>query len=1199
MPGYRDPAGLFAVGPWRRALRMKIKRVEIVGFKSFVEKVSLDFQEGVTAVLGPNGCGKSNIVDALRWAMGEQSARNLRGRSMEDVIFGGSETRKALGMAEVSIVFSNDGVAAPPAFRDYAEIMVTRRLYRDGESEYLLNKTPCRLLDITELFMDTGVGARAYSIIEQGKIGTILNAKPEERRFLIEEAAGVTKFKARKRSALRKIEATRQNLLRLGDIVAEVRRQLSSLKRQAQKAERFRELRQEQRRIEVAFAQQRFEVLCAEAQKLERQLQQHRETLAALSARHAERTLRCEEMRLRQSLLEKEVAAEHENIFHLGAEIQKVESRIEIGARETANLELQRERLMAEAQQSARRFGELDAEEKDLESRRVCLGEALVSERRRLAEGEAFLEEISSQEADVAAQLEEGRGALFALLTEMSRLASRCDEGERRLQALAERRARNRAEAVRVREQRAEIGAALAAAQQEIYRLDRERDRLKTERDRADEQLKGLRRRIEESENDLQGRQDDFNRTRSRLESLRHLEQGLEGYGSGVRAFLEQDDFRGRFRQMAADVLDVPPHLEAAVEAVLGERLQALIAPGAQDALAALQGFRGLEGRCTVFLASSAQTAHPGGDPLSGGTPLARLVTAAPGAQGALALLARVYLVESLAPHLSAALEPGTILVTEQGETLTHRGEITGGGRQGGGDGGLLQRKRLMKELAAGCEELASVVERLQRQRTALREELAEVQEDLRTLEGEAHRTELKAVESAKDSERLGREMRRLEEHLEVLSLEEDQLHGEEEELRLGLAASRRDREAGESRREGLEELVALRQENLQVLKREADVLRESVTALKVAVAGLSEREEGERRSLDRLARLRAELQGRRTLLEAQIAEGQSETLRLGEESARHRAELEILLRRREELQGRFEARRARVEEGGERIAGEEREIKDLQEQLGKVKEEGASLHLREQELALESDHLRHSFQERYQIDLANLALSDEDFDEIAARRRLEQLRKQIDEIGEVNLTAIDECREMEERFAFLTRQQDDLRQSLEGLQAAIAKINRTTRRRFRETFEQVNGKFQEVFPRLFRGGRAELQLTDEEDLLECGVEIVVQPPGKKLQSVNLLSGGEKALTAVALIFSIFLIKPSPFCLLDEVDAPLDDANIGRFNEMIREMSAVSQFIIITHSKRTMEVADTLYGVTMEEPGVSKIVSVRMHDFKG
>jgi len=418
-----------------------------------MEKVSLDFQEGITAILGPNGCGKSNIVDALRWAMGEQSAKNLRGRSMEDVIFGGSESRKPLGMAEVSMIFSNVAGPGSPALRDYTEIMVTRRLYRNGESEYLLNKTPCRLLDITELFMDTGVGTRAYSIIEQGKIGMILNAKPEDRRFLIEEAAGVTKYKSRKKSALRKIEATKQNLLRLGDIVAEVSRQMSSLKRQAQKAQRYRQYREELKGIESRFAQQRFHQLQGEVQEAARLESEQNRTLEGFSAQLERGELKLEELRLLQADAEKEAALGQERVFHLAAEIQKVEGRIGFGGKELESLERQKEHLAAEAKEVSSRLAEAHREEEILRVNEAAIGSDLERKLRNLAEGEAALEELIAVEEAASARLEETRNTLFALLTDLSRVDNFCQDARRRLQSVGERTSRNKREAVSLCEQ--------------------------------------------------------------------------------------------------------------------------------------------------------------------------------------------------------------------------------------------------------------------------------------------------------------------------------------------------------------------------------------------------------------------------------------------------------------------------------------------------------------------------------------------------------------------------------------------------------------------------------------------------------------------------------------------------------------------------------------------------------------------------
>ncbi len=1177
---------------------MKIKKVEIVGFKSFVERVTIDFQQGITSVVGPNGCGKSNIVDAIRWAMGEQNAKNLRGRAMEDIIFGGSETRKPLGMAEVTMIFGNEEGLAPPAFREYAEIMITRRLYRNGDSEYLINKTPCRLLDITELFMDTGVGARTYSIIEQGKIGMILSAKPEDRRFLIEEAAGVTKYKSRKKSALRKIEATRQNLLRLGDIVSEVRRQLGSLKRQATKAERFRTLREELRRLETYLALTRFRELQSEGAALFQQEGERQLAAETLAARVAENEVRLEELRLQQVEQEKEVSRGQERVFHLTAEIQKVEGRIEFGGREMESLLRQRERLGAEQEEITRRLAELDQEEESLRSGQSALGTELGGEIRRLVEGEALLEEFSGREQDLAARLENSRSSLFSLLTELSRVGSRQEEAERRQRALEQQTGRNRAEAVRLREQMEEAQGLMAGLEATLQEIRRRQADLKEERDELQETIRALRRRAEETEVLLLDRREALNRRRSRLESLRQLEKNLEGYGGGLKTLLAEPAFRERFgTRLAADALEVPPQYEAAVEAVLGGLLQSLQAESSREVLDALGFLREKEGRCTFLLPQFPRAAF---SPVAGATPLAALVGAAGSSHVVEALLAGVYLVDSVAPFLSGGLPAGVVLVTEGGEVLTSRGEMTGGGR-GALDRGLLHKKREMRDLAQEVTELSAAVSRLEESREQGRTDLAAAEEGLRDVEEALHRTELKLVDSEKDLLRVREQVGRLQDRIEVLSLEEDQLHEEEEDLSRQLTDASRERQEMEQLKTGQEETVTRLQEELKVLRREGEIVRERVTSLKVSVASIREREEGSRRSLERLASMRKELHGRTALLAGREAEGEEEQSRLRSETERLRTELDVLFARREEETNRFNRLRESFEGHSGKIEKQEEGLKELRGAMNQAREDLAAVQLQGRERQLEAEHLRQSILDRHRVDLAELAgqgeETEEPFDSEQGQKRISELRRLIDDIGEVNLTAIEEYRELEERWQFLTTQQEDLKQSLDGLQAAITKINRTTRRRFRETFELVNAKFQEVFPRLFRGGKAELRLTDEEDLLETGIDIVVQPPGKKLQGVSLLSGGEKALTAVALIFSIFLIKPSPFCMLDEVDAPLDDANIGRFNDLVREMAEISQFIIITHNKRTMEIADSLYGVTMEEPGVSRLVSVRINEF--
>lgn len=1175
---------------------MKIKRLEIHGFKSFVDRVSLDFEEGITAILGPNGCGKSNIVDAIRWSMGEQNAKNLRGRSMEDVIFGGSETRKPLGMAEVTMVFSNEDGRAPAAFREYSEIMVTRRLFRNGDSEYLINKTPCRLLDITELFMDTGIGARAYSIIEQGKIGMILNAKPEDRRFLIEEAAGVTKYKARKKTALRKIEATRQNLLRLGDIVGEVRRQTASLKRQAQKAERFKSLREELKAIEVRFARQRFAALQGQLTALTRNEEAQRLLTTGLSAQQDEGELRLEELRLLQTVVEKEVSFGQEQVFHLAGEIQKAEGRSGFATKELEGLVRRQEQLAVEDEEVVRRFLEVDADEQRLMENRSHLEVDLEKELRRLAEGESALEELTLREQDLGASLDESRQALYRLLTELSQIGARYETANRRRQQLEERKARNRSEAVKVREQSEEALGVCDSLQRALGEFRDSRQQLAEEQESLRETVISLRQRIETTERQLLALREELNRSQSRLESLRQLERDLEGYGSGVKALLAESRFRERFPGTVADLFEVSSRFEVALESVLGERLQALPAARREDVLTAVDFLRGRDGRCTFVLSDFKP---PPLAPVAGALPLGELVQPCPGYEGLVgALLQGCYLVDSLDPYWQESFPAGMVLVTEGGDILTGRGEFTGGGRQGLGQG-LLHKKREMKELSVQVEDQLAEVKNLDQLRQQLRNDQHEAEERLREVDTELHRQALKVVDSEKDLARLQENQARLQERLEVLCFEEEQMHEEACELDRQLDEDGQGRRIREDQKLQQEEAVVRLQEELQVLRREVGIVREQVTALKVSAASIREREDGSRSELKRLDRLRQDLQGRRTSIANRQQEGLAEEKRLRDEKERLRVELDVLFRRHEEEKIKLETVRARFEEGQGVIDAQEQTLKELRSRHSQGREELAMLQLQLRELALESEHLQTTTSERYRVDLvAEGAVAVEDFDAVAAEGRLRELQQAIEVIGEVNLSAIDEYRELEERGAFLTAQQEDLRQSLDGLQMAISKINRTTRKRFRETFDLVNAKFKEIFPRLFRGGQGELKLTDEDDLLETGIEIVVQPPGKKLQNVTLLSGGEKALTAVSLIFSIFLIKPSPFCMLDEVDAPLDDANIGRFNEMIRDMAEFSQFIIITHSKRTMEVADILYGVTMEEPGVSKLVSVRFNEFQ-
>jgi chromosome segregation protein len=1175
---------------------MKIKRLEIIGFKSFVDKVVLDFPAGVTAVVGPNGCGKSNIVDAIRWVMGEQSAKNLRGRQMEDVIFGGSESRKPLGMAEVSLVFATDDGRVPAKYLTYSEIQVTRRLYRDGESEYLLNKTPCRLLDIAELFMDTGVGARAYSIIEQGRIGMILMAKPEERRFLIEEAAGVTKFKSRKQVALKKIETTRQNLLRIGDIVAEIRRQLNGLQRQAKKAERFRACREELKEIELLFASRRFATFEQEREQLVRELASLNDREQRSAVELTGRELALEEQRIVLIEEEKALNGAQEEIFRVKAELQGAENRREFQQKELGNLERQLVRLREELTVLEQQLAAAVAEARTLEEGRGAYGVEAADEEQALEVREQELAEQVTTERRAAAALEEGRRTLFALLGEIAQCANQQTTIGRRLEMLAEREERSRREALTLQER-------LVESQLRANELERGVDAERNGKAALQLRLTELRQREEglkvtlaAVEQDLLASRDQLSRAVSRLHSLQELEAQLAGYGQGVRTLLLADRFKGRFQGLIADAVETSEEYEVPVEAVLGERLQSVLAAGAADVLAAVAHLKESgSGRCSFILPGVAAD-HPAVVPAVA-EPLLDKVRIATGLQElVLPFLHSVYLVPELALAIElAAGNPRLTFVTPQGD-LAYAGGVVDGGSREKTQTGLIHKKREIKELAQLVASLEGSVGQLVVARDQSRADLGFLEEELRLARQGLHQADMALLTQEKDLLRVREEGHRLEERLAVKGMEDDQVAEERSQLEKELGDSEGRRQQAEARKETMQAEVTAGEGALGTIRQAIEAAREAVTVLKVRTAALREKREANLRAIARTENLQKDLRQRIGRLQEELTRITAERELLQEAFSGGDADLRQLLQRQAGAEASCAAIRERYDMVTHRLKEEETVLKGMRGAVDEVRLSVTAASLKLSEINLQRSHLETTLRDKYRLEItAVLAVyTGEDVDLAERETRQAELQKMVDEIGEVNLTAIEEYQELEERFTFLSTQKADLEESLQSLQQAIQRINRTTRQRFQETFHLVNAKFQEVFPRLFCGGRAELRLTNEEDLLETGLDIIVQPPGKKLQNVSLLSGGEKALTAVALIFAIFLIKPSPFCLLDEVDAPLDDANIGRFNEMIREMSAFSQFILITHSKTTMAVADTLYGVTMEVPGVSKLVSVRL-----
>lgn len=1171
---------------------MKIKRLDILGFKSFVDKVSLNFEQGITGVVGPNGCGKSNVVDAIRWAMGEQNARHLRGRMMEDVIFGGSETRKPHGLAQVSITFDNQAGLCPAAYKDFAEIMVTRRLYRSGESEYLINKTPCRLLDITELFMDTGVGARAYSIIEQGKVGMLVSAKPEERRALIEEAAGVTKFKSRKKTALRKMDATKQNLVRLGDIITEVRRQISSLKRQAQRAEKFRSYRSEVKQIELSLAGNRFRELKGEIELISQREKEQSIILSRLDARLEEGDLQLEEQQLLLSVAEAEHSQAQEKVYHLGSEVQRVENERILVVRQQEHLSVQDKEVQEELRGHAERLAELKNEYHHLQQQDETSTVRSENLQQAVEGREADLQGRLSQEQQLNTQFEECRSELMDLFSQTNRLAHRRDEIDRRLTSEVERRQQAHNDSQNVQEQQLQLEQRREKLITQLERVRVQQDSLAERTEDLNDQLAQQKELLNIKEAAQGELQKDLGKNHSIKESLETLQSNFEGYGEGARILLTKASGK---QQIFADLLKVSAELEVVVEMVLGTRLQAIPAEKNSDIASTLSLLTEQQARATLLLPLD----HRSNIQFSAGVPLGELVCPEKGAEKLVnQLVSGVFLVDAVADHFEAVLPVGTLLVDRQGWCFDWQGALTGGATSTS-ETGLLRRQRQLDEIAGEIVRLNEEFAVGQRELELLQENLLEVEEAQLAAISEGHRLELQALELAKDRQGLQTENEYLSKRLALLIFDLEQIDEGQGALMLEKEQlSEGGRQSGE-RQQQLEILSQQQQGELVELRAELDAARDGLTAQRVELASLQQQQQSQHETLGRIKNQQQEIEQRNILLKQREKNGLDSQQQLQIDDQRLQVELDLLLHRRTEQQRGNESIRDRYEEQRLQLDEFRNQLRRVRSEAEELRKTVTQLQLNHHELQVDVEHVHQGALDRYQVDLQEHQVPEATEDEQARQQQqLRRLQERIESLGEVNLMAIDEYREQEERYEFLSQQRDDLNRSLDDLQKAISQINRTTRRRFKETFELVNEKFKHVFPRMFNGGQAELKLIDEDDLLETGIDIVAQPPGKRLQNVNLLSGGEKALTAVALIFSLFLIKPTPFCVLDEVDAPLDDANIDRFAVMVQEMTEQSQFIIITHSKRTMGIVDIMYGVTMQEPGISKLVSVRINDFQ-
>jgi chromosome segregation protein len=1243
---------------------MRLDRLEIAGFKSFPDRADLAFDRGVTAIVGPNGCGKSNVVDAITWVLGEQSVRSLRGERMEDVIFSGSDARKATAAAEVRLKLAGvttrtpsvdgnghglaDGLGDLEADEQEPrplarQVEVARRLYRSGESEYLIDGHVCRLRDVQDLLMDVGVGVKGYAVIEQGKIGQILSAKPADRRQLIEEAAGVTKYKSRRRAAELKLEAAQLNLTRVDDIVYELDKQRGALKRQAAKARRYRKLRDELRRWEKVLFAARYETLGRAIQTARERLAQAREREALAAARVGE--VESDLERLRIELTE---ADQRANALRADAHVRELEN-----GRRQQQLTFDKQQIES-LESGVRTIGaELDV----LESRRAPglqeLDERREAARRADAERDAAAERLAAEEqtqaeaqreiAGLEHDVDAARGAVFTNLNAQTTLQHAIERAEEGRNRIADGVARLDVEANDLRIEMERLAGERNRAAGDLDAAQAALDATHAARATAEAALGTTRIEREWRVREARALERDLAATAARLSSLEELDAARSNYGEAARVVLASADAGIAHYGAVADHLEVDRDYERIVEACYGELLQHVLVEHDEDAERGLAFVRERKaGRCGFLIVHPTAAAAATRSDLAASdrpTVLAGIRVNGPYADAIHRALGDVWIADSFGEAAAMSAAHGLPVATRSGDVFRGGHLVIGGGREEAR--GILATKREIKELRERLTVDQASLQTLTEQIAGLDAGVTQAEATIKAHEAEWHRQEkamLQAtlqVSRAKDEiDRLARrqelsanERRRFEE-------ERHQLERRQEEARQSIAALIEEHQAAADRLSHAQQQLAEGRERLASVAQRAGEAKAAHAALVERASGVANdvrRLEAATRELD--ARIagrageRTEMEQRCEALVRGIADGQRQLDRDLIDFSELRQQLVEFEEKVDALQIGFQEQeqRARLARGAldaVRIEANQLEIarataeSDLshlaeacQEALQMTLDEVAAEVAQQQaDGSVAPDVAITSEDESAEVE-GDAAVEGEREDEAAAcgaesaptsgalttEEAIAMLKKKIDRLGPVNMMAIEQFDELETRHGFLTAQRKDLLDSIAATGEAIKRIDKTTRERFAEAFTTINQYFGETFTTLFGGGRAGLVLLDEQDALESGIDIIAQPPGKRLQNVQLLSGGEKALTAMALMFGIFRYRPSPFCLLDEIDAPLDDANIGRFVEMLRGMLDHTQFILITHHRKTMEIADRLYGVTMEEPGVSKLISIKLN----
>jgi chromosome segregation protein len=1162
---------------------MRLSKIKLAGFKSFVDPTTITFPSALVGVVGPNGCGKSNVIDAVRWVMGESSASRLRGDSITDVIFNGSSARKPVGAASVELLFDNTETTLEGQYAKYAEISIRREVSRDGISNYFLNGTRCRRKDITSVFLGTGLGPRSYSIIEQGMISRLIEAKPEEMRVFLEEAAGISKYKERRKETSNRIKHTKENLARLQDVLEEVEKHIKHLDRQAKTAERYSRYKEEERRTAAELLALRTHHLDEKASAAKARLDERRTRLEEQVAGQRKLEASIEDARLRQTERTDLFNQVQGRFYKVGSEIARLEQSIE----HANELRERQEKDLEQAILGAKEIIEhIDKDESEIAQLELTLNELVPGLEQAENAESASAESLQRAEAALAdwqEQWDECTRKYNEAQQQRNIEHTRAEQIESRIRGYSERR--KKLEEARTASDHETLKARLEELTDQEQRIRQARDDFELGLADMAEKIRKLREQDQKLTALTDERRGSVQAAQSKLASLEALQKAALGEGDeGVQRWLAGQGIDGDRR--VAKTLDVADGWERAVETVLGDYLQAVCVPDIEPLTAGISALR--EGKVTLLLAGSVDASATGlPDMLAG-----KVRGAPPSISG---ILSRVRVADSLGDALAIrdVLKDGESVVTADGIWLGRSWLRVS--RDKDSRSGVLAREHEMRRVNGNLREYRARFESARKLLTDGRMRLTQLEERRERMQGEAAAvlSEYSEVRSALDSVRYQLEQVNAREaaiRQEAHEVENEKVSAEEQLRQSQRLFAQADSSLEElaAERQSLEARRAELREELDRVRDQAREDREAVQRIRIQFESRRSSKESAAQNLQRMQSQLRQFQGREQEIREQLELRKAPV-------AEQKARLEQQLQHRVKVEQELASVRRLVED----VDNELRELDQGRMQVEQAVE-AARGEVNEAEMALREVRVRREgFAEQLAQTAFELEALLEGLDESASveqwEEKLESLRRRIDRLGPINLAAIDEFKEQSERKEYLDSQLADLTDALDTLEAAIRKIDRETKSRFRETYEKVNAGFQRLFPKLFGGGHAYLELTGD-DLLSAGVTVMARPPGKRNSTIHLLSGGEKALTAVALVFAIFELNPAPFCLLDEVDAPLDDANVGRFCDIVKEMSDKVQFVFITHNKGTMEMARQLTGVTMQEPGVSRLVSVDLDE---